>query len=168
MKQSELVVGATVAYTRKRDKSSLRTHDIQKVTIASNLLNYAKRVTITYPTKRWGGEEFIQTEYVALSTLVGDWDTVYNEAVIRDKNNEIARLQRQIEARRRDDLLESFKPIFIEALGVYSSSLRKGDYRGYSLDVNEEQLRSLYNILRNHNWRVAEDAKKSAEETTNA
>ena len=168
MKQSELVVGATVAYTRKRDKSSLSTYDIQKVTIASDLLNYAKKVTITYPTKRWGGEEFIQTEYVALSTLVGDWDTVYNEAVIRDKNNKIAQLERQIEQRRREDLLESFKPDFIKALGVYSSSLRKGDYRGYALELNENQLRDLYSILRTHNWRVAEEEKQTQKETVNA
>lgn len=166
MKQSELVLGATVAYTRKRDKSSLRTYDIRKVTIASNLLTYAKKVTISYPTTRWGGEEFIQTDEVALSTLVGDWDTVYNEAVIRDKNNKIAELQRQIETRRRDDLLQSLKPAFIEAIGVYSSSLRKGAYSGYELQLTEDQLRDLHTILRKHNWDVAE--QKKAEETVNA
>ena len=168
MKQSELVKGATVAHTRKRDHSGLRTYDIRKVTIESEVLNSNKTVSVSYPSKRWGGEEYIAHERVTLSTLVGDWDTVYNEAVVRSKNAEIAELKRVIESRRRDDLLEAFKPTFIEALGVYSSSLRKGVYSGYELQVNEDQLRNLYNILRKHNWAVAEEAKQTAKETTNA
>lgn len=151
MKRNELKDGAVVAYKRERTD---RPDYIYKGIVRNPEENGGYRnggklsVRLEIPTEREDlPNGFI---WVQLWQIMGDYDTAKAELELRQANQKIARLEREIKDREIRDKMKRLAPIFA-ALGIREYAIRK-DYKGSDITITmtPEQFDTIANQLRLH------------------
>lgn len=159
MKKSEITVGDVLAKSNRQRPE--RMYDIDKVKVV-HIPAKGATVLVSQSYQTWNGEVKERHFDVPLGKLVGKWDEVSAQMLLKQKDREIANLKSQIEATRVADLLKQLKPTFKNVLDMDGWRLKKDSWR-YVIELNETQLVDLHRILKD-----VEVARAKAEQEVTA